>query len=201
MKHFNQGNVWGRIAGFKEKETERKTPYLTLQIECSNELYGDVKAYGRLYGRDKIEALLTYHKKHPGAAYRFIGFFTQYDQSEGKRVSNYTFFNWLPFNGMEFRSAFILVGAVTAVENLGIEGKIYIHITRQGGEGYDDTEEDLEVYTLNAQEINGIQDGDIIQAKGMLRSREPSDVFGGSGGEIRPYSMQTEVRQNGEGPF
>ena len=68
---------------------------------------------------------------------------------------------------MWFRTAFILVGEVMATEKVDDDGKISLHISRPGGEKFDgekykDTEEDFEVYTLNAQAVDGLNEGDII---------------------------------------
>jgi hypothetical protein len=194
MKHFNAGNVWGRIAKVEKKHTTEGTPYLSVQVECPNSLYGNVKTYGRLYGESKVDAFFDYHKAHPGAAYRFRGFFSQYDKEEGKRYSNYTFFSWEVFDGGEFRAVFILTGEVTAVETKDGEGKLYMHLTREGTGTYQAMEEYFEVYTPNAQEIAGISAGNTVQVKGMLSYKEPEDYFGGSPqGPVKPYVKELKV--------
>ena len=193
MKHFNLGNVWGRVSGCKLQKSEQKTPYLQIQIECSNELYGNVKTYGRLWGQEKIDAFIDHYKKHPGHAYRFKGFFSQYDKEEGQRYSNYTFFEWHAVEGKEFRAAFVLTGEVTAVEKVESEGKIHIHLIREGSGNYPDVEEDFEVYTMNSQEISGIEVGSLIQVKGMMRARDPEDYFGMPSGAIKPYVSEMKV--------
>ena len=188
MKHFNSGNVWGRVAKAELKHTDRNTPYLSIEVECPNSLYGNVKTYGRLYGESKANAFFDYHKAHPGVAYRFRGFFSQYDKEEGKRYSNYTFFSWEVFDGGEFRAAFILTGEVTAVETKDGEGKISMHLMREGQGEYQDINEDFEVYMPNAQELSGISDGMTIQVKGVMSYKEAEDFFGGSpSGPVRPY--------------
>jgi len=193
MKHFNSGNVWGRVANCKLQKSDQGTPYLQIQFECSNELFGNIKTYGRLWGQDKIDAFIDYFKKHPGQSFRFKGFFSQYDKEEGQRYSNYTFFEWQPVDGKEFRAAFVLTGEVTAVEEVNGEGKIYLHLLREGRGEYRDIEEDFEVYTLNVQEIAGINEGDILQVKGVMRAKEPEDYFGMPSGEIKPYVSELKL--------
>lgn len=185
-KHFNMGNVWGKIATVKLEESKiEKTPYLSITLECPNELFGSVRTYGRLWGKDKIDMFLDYHKKHLGAAYKFRGFFSQYSKN-GNRYSNYTFFNWQPIEGREFRACFILKGQITAIEG----DKIFLHIEREGQENYDDIEEDFELHILNQQDIAGITAGDMVQCKGMIRRKETEDYFGGSPeGKILPFIM------------
>src|SRR5512139_2188767 len=113
MKHYNNGNVWGRVSAVKrEHSQERRTPYLAITVECPNEMFGNLRTYGRLWGEDKINAFIDYHKSHPGQVYRFQGFFSQYEK-DGARYSNYTFFNWQSADVKEFRAAFVLVGEVT----------------------------------------------------------------------------------------
>jgi hypothetical protein len=194
MKHFNAGNIWGRVAEVERKYSAGGTPYLSIQVECPNSLYGNVKTYGRLWGEDKGNAFFDYHKDHPGAAYRFRGFFSQYDKEEGKRYSNFTLYSWEAFEGGEFRAAFILTGEVTAVENKDGEGKLYLHLKREGQGDYRDVSEDFEVYFPNAQDVAGISEGDTVQVKGLLRYKEPDDYFGGSpSGPVKPYVKELKV--------
>ena len=60
MKHFNAGNVWGRVAEIKDETSTKKTPYLQILIEAPSEEYGNVKVYGRLWGKEKITAFKTH---------------------------------------------------------------------------------------------------------------------------------------------
>lgn len=189
-KHFNLGNCWGKIASVKaEKSKNEGTPYLSITLECPNSLFGNIKTYGRLWGQVKIDAFMDYFKKHPGSAYRFQGFFSQYDKN-GERYSNYTFFSWQPFEGTEFRAAFILKGTVSAIE----DDKIFLHLDREGSGDYADISEDFEVYVLDMSHLPNIKAGDLIQAKGAIRYKESEDYFGGSPqGPVRPYAM--EIKQ------
>jgi hypothetical protein len=186
------GNVWGRPIGeMKREKSEGGKEYLIIQIECPNELYGNVRAYGRLWGTAKIDAFLDFFKKNPGSSYRFRGMFSQYDKEEGTRYSNFTFYAWEAISGKEFRASFVLTGEVTAVKTLDIEneGEIYLHLFREGQGDYRDIEEDFEIYTLNAQDIAGLHEGDTIEVSGLLRAKEPEDYFGKPNGSIKPYVM------------
>lgn len=211
MKHFNMGNVWGRVAKVELEHSEGKgTPYLSIQVECGNELYGNVKTYGRLWGQkedmSKIDAFMDYYKKNPGSAYRFKGFFSQYDKDENRRYSNYTFFAWEAVNGKEYRAAFILVGEVTAIEKETPQGQqtaetaIHLHLVREGQGSYKDNEEDFVVYAFTPRELDGIEDGDTIECAGLLRAREPEDDFGRQTGRIMPFAMEIKKRQNQDAP-
>lgn len=206
MKSFNLGNVWGRVAGVQKKKTDNEQEYLRIQVECANELYGNVKAFGRLWGKEKIEAFIDHFKKHPGATYRFKGFFSQYDDREGRRLSNFTFFDWMPFEGTEFRASFVLSGTIMDThQDEESEVTISIHLSREGKDGYKDTEEEFKVYAFTASEASGVKAGDFIQVKGLLRAREPEDYFGMPSGAIKAYAMEIRIsnkdKATTEGPF
>jgi hypothetical protein len=194
MKHFNRGFVWGRVVSLKKEYSRGGTPYLAIQVECPNEMHGDIKTYGRLWNEEKINAFLDYQKAHPGQAYRFQGYFSQYDKDEGLRYSNYTFISWVPVDHKEFRATFILLGEITATEAKDGEGKLYIHLLREGGEGYKDIEEDFEVYFPNTQDISGIEEGSLIKVKGLLMRREPEDYFGDSSSSpVKAYVKEHKI--------
>lgn len=217
-KHFNMGNVWGRVSKVKEEKADNTgTPYLSIEIECANELYGNVKTYGRLWGRidnrEKLDAFLFHYKNNPGCAYRFKGFFSQYDKDENQRFSNYTFFSWEAIAQHEFKAAFVLVAEVLAIEKeycypadkalekMGInrekgkyEQKISLHLVREGTGNYPDITEDFIIYAFYPQQVDGIEDGDIIEAAGFLRAREPEDDFGRAVGKIMPFAMEIKKR-------
>lgn len=192
MKHFNLGNCWGKIASVKLEKSEGKgTPYLSITLEVSNPMFGNIKTYGRLWGQVKIDAFMDYFKNHPGSAYRFQGFFSQYTKNV-ERYSNYTFFSWQPFIGTEFRTAFILRGSVTAIEG----DKIFLHIEREGKGEYEDISEDFEVYALDMSHLSNVKAGDLIQVKGCIRYKESEDYFGGSPqGPVRPYCMEIKLAE------
>jgi hypothetical protein len=121
VQYFNRGVVWGRVSGIKHDKAEGTgTPFLAITIETPNELYGNIRTYGRLWGRDKIAAFEDHHKKHPGEAYRFEGFFDQYEKGD-ERYSNYTFFQWqhLP-DGFEYRAAFVLTGTIEFIRDYSV---------------------------------------------------------------------------------
>lgn len=174
-------------------------PYLAIQVECPNSLYGNVKTYGRLWGEEKINAFFYYHKEHPGAAYRFRGFFSQYDKEEGVRYSNYTFFSWEVFEAGEFRAGFFLRGEVTGVEMKDGEGKISLYLVREGDGDYSDVTGNFEVYTLNgytlnAHDVAGIPVGSTLEVRGVIKYKEPEDYFGGPpSGPVRPYVKTLKV--------
>lgn len=196
MKHFNAGFVWGRIAKLKLDRSDVKgTPYLSIELDCPNELFGNVRAYGRLWGAEKIDALIDFHKGHPGAALKLQGFFSQYDKDEDTRYSNYTFFSWQPVEGKEFRATFVLTGEVTGTENMPDgDGLIHLYLVREGKGSYEDAKEVFQVFTLDIKKLEGLGDGALVQVKGVLRYKEAEDYFGAApSGPVRPYVMEIKV--------
>jgi hypothetical protein len=192
-KHYNAGAIVGLPVELTEKlsDTKIRIPYLQMQFECGSDLYGSVKAFARFWGRKKIDAFLTFHKQNPGQVYNFRGFFSQYDK-EGRRLSNYTVYEWSPTSSREFMASFILKGKVTAAERLENEGKIHLHLSREGAKR-NTVEEWFEIYTMNAQDVDGLEEGSVIEAKGFLRAKEPFDAYGMPNTDIRPFVMELKV--------
>ncbi len=202
-RHYNGGAIVGIVSHHKERKSQGKAaiPYLQMQIQCSSDLYGAVKVFANLWGRQKIDTFLDSLKGSPGRPYYFRGFFNQFDdESEGRRLSNYTVYEFMPSNASDFMASFVLKGAVTDSRKLEDgTGKLYIHVAREGAN--DQTvEEAFEIYTISAQEIDGLVEGSTIEAKGFLRARKPFDSYGMPETDIRPFAM--EIKTLGKGrPF
>lgn len=194
MKHFNMGVVVGRIASVEQKKSRGDgKPYLQIQFDCFNDTYGSIKAYGRLWGEAKIDAFMDQFKKHSGAVYRFKGFFKQYDDEEGLRLSNFSFYEWAVSSANVLRAIFILVGEITGIEAPKGEGKLHIHLVREGKGNYKEQKEDFVVYTANAQDVSGFEIGQTVKVKGLLMSTEPEDFFCETKGHVKPYAKNIEV--------
>lgn len=194
-KHYNAGAIIGIPVEFTEKLSEGKIriPYLQMQFECASDIYGSVRAYARYWGRKRIDAFLAFHKKNPGQVYNFRGFFSQYDkESEGRRLSNYTVYEWSPTSSREFLASFILKGKILAAEKLEDVGKIHIHISREGANSKP-VEEWFELYTMNAQDVDGLQEDATVEAKGFLRAKNPFDSYGMPSTDIRPFVMELKI--------
>ena len=194
MKHYNAGNVWGRIQGTpakkKSKEGKGQT-YLRIMLNCYNPEFGNVRAYGRLWNKLQIDSLLDHIKKNPGAGLRLRGFFNQYEK-DGRMLSNFTWFDWFPDPCERPRAAFVLVGQVMG---LG-EDTLALELHRDGS-----GEEHFELHALEKQQLVGIGEGDTVMVKGYLRSREGEDEFGASGTDpIRPYVADITVRTDSGDP-
>lgn len=204
-KHFNRGNVWGRVM---TATAEKKNRYIQLKIDCSSEKYGKVHTYGRIWGKERFKAIQDFLKKDKNALIRFTGFFQQYEK-DGQHFSNYTFYEWTPAGaspdqghtsagGMSpqtvCRAAFILVGNLRSEDIVDGETRLTLDLLREGIEDARPIEESFELWTLSEDLLEGILEGDTIEVKGMIRPKQAEDEYGASGGKIRPYIMAVAKR-------
>lgn len=200
MKHFNAGNVWGRIIDIKRGSSRKGTPFAWIRIDCSGD-HGSFYVYGRMWGAQRVEGLLSHFKKAPTDTIRFRGFFEQYT----KKVDywNFTFYSWEPAPGKPHKAAFVLRGAVTGVsttiEGDVTAGKISLWLSRPGKEGYPDIEENIDVFLADHEKVNIIGEGETWEMKGYISQGGGEDEFGLAGGLIRPYVVKyTQVDKNSE---
>lgn len=196
-KHFNAGNVWGKITKAGEKRTrDKKTPFLELEIDCNSSQYGRVKAYGRMWGKEKISAIVAHHAKHKDICYRFKGFYNQYTDNE-VRYSGYSFYDFEIVQDDVYpvpRASFILVGQVLGKEMIDGEGIVTLNVSRPQKDQVVD--EELTLYFFDLDPFFEVDDEDVIEVRGLLRKREAEDIYGGSTNDrFRPYVMQTRLRK------
>lgn len=194
IKHFNKGTVFGRVDGVptrKQSKEGKARPYWRIKMVCASHR-GNVLAYGRIWNREKAEALIDYLKKNPSAGVKMVGFFNQYEK-DGQILSNFTWYDWFPDKCEDPRAAFVLVGKVTAV----MHDKLVLELAREGNEP-----EVFEIHALDAEGLKGITEGDIVEAVGYLRSKAPEDEFGRSNNSpIKPYIEELKVREGDFAPF
>jgi hypothetical protein len=203
MKHFNRGNVWGRVVNLTSEKKKSQTPNLQLKIDCSSEKYGRIKTYGRIWGEDRIKAFQALYKEHKNDLFRFTGFLQQYRKEDGmmKVYNNFTFYDWqlaVLQEGKEPRAAFIIVGDVTQKGTFRGEGRLIVDLLRSGYDEERPVEENFELWTATGAEISGLTQGKTYELKGMIKPREAEDEFGGPGGEIKAYIMAMRERSEGE---
>ena len=132
MKHFNTANVWGILREASRKETKDKVPYLAVAISCHNAQYGNVKVFGKIWGKPNVE---LFEAAHPvGSRVNLRGVLAQY-VSRGKVKSNFNFYKFALWNPTESghkenRATFVLVGRVAAYEDEGDEGLLTLELDR-----------------------------------------------------------------------
>ncbi len=197
-KHFNRGNVWGRVVEAVAKKKGKTTPYLQLKIDCSSDRYGKVKTFGRIWGADRIKTFMELYRAHKTEIIRFTGFLQQYRTEDAKTYNNYTFYEWKTAEGKEPRAAFIIVGDVTQKGTMLGEGRLVVDLLRSGPDEDVPVEEHFELWTAGASEIAEVEEGRTYELKGMIRPKEAEDEFGGRSGHIRAYVMAIQRRGEGE---
>jgi len=206
LKHFNAGHVWGKILKAEEKETKDKhTPFVELEIDCGHPEHGNVRAYGRLWGKEKCAAFMDYLKDHKDFIFRFKGYYGQYVDHD-KRYSSYTFYDFIRPDEIiktgtknnEPRAAFILTGELAEKElDADADPRLMINVVRSGKET--SSENSLEVFLFELDGFYDIEPGDLIEVRGVLRKRSAEDFYGGSTDDaIKPYVMFLKKRRSGE---
>lgn len=191
MKHFNAGNVWGKILELKKDSTQGGTDYLMISLDCGGK-HGSVRAYGRLFGKDKIEGLSSFYKENPGAVVRFRGYIGQYEKGVDI-LTNFTFYAWLPCEDQAPRAAFVLVGEVVEVDQIGEQWRIILHLSRKGQPGHGDLEEDFVLWSFDGSLFNGMIKGQLVELKGYMQQGEGEDDFGTASGDVRPIVYRSRI--------
>lgn len=200
MKYLKLGNVFGRVVEVTEKKSQKGKgkPYLRLQIECGNDKFGQIKAYGRIWGEKRIADFLAFHKANPTATVRLTGFFSQYDAEEGQRNSNYTFTKFQLAEGKEMKAVFVLCGQVTEKDG----DKLTLLVVTEATEEYKEQREEFEVFLHPEAKFEGYNEfagadeiavGHNIEASGYIRAKEPEDEYGMTSSDIRPYAMRIKL--------
>jgi len=192
--HFNAGNVWGIVTKCEEKKSEGKgTPFLNLEIECKNPDQGSVRAWGRMWGKEKIAAFLEHLKAHKNDLVRLKGFYDQYED-RGTRYSSYFFYDFQKVKPEDLpRAAFILVGDLLKKELVDGEALLTLEVVQKRKDI--DKASQLAVWLLDVMAFYETEPGDLIEVRGTLRKREAEDFCGGSTDDpIRPYVITTKKR-------
>ncbi len=179
IKHFNTAHVVGRVQGVPETKLDKKgkgDKYLRININCASRENGNVIAYGQMRNQDKYEALLEHIKEHPGSFYHLQAFYNQFPEdraNEGsRRLSSFFFWDWYPDpeEGKDPRAVFILRGEIT-----GIEGeKVSMQLERENNRDKKGNQvvELFDLFALAPHLLNGVTEGDIVEAVGEMMSRK-----------------------------
>jgi len=190
-KHFNAGNVWGKILELKKESTQGGTDFLMISLDCGGK-HGSVRAYGRIFGKDKIEGLVAHHKENPGTVVHFRGYIGQYEKGEDI-LTNFTFYAWQPDLLQAPRAAFVLVGEVKELDQIGDMWRITMHLSRKGQPGHGDLEEDFTLWSFDGSVFAGMMKGQIVELKGYMQQGEGVDDFGTATGDVRPIVHRSRI--------
>lgn len=202
-KHFNKATVYGSLLQAPDlKYTPNGKGYLSLQLQCPNDLHGNVRVYGKLWG-DNLEPLLQ--QMTPGNKIRMEGVLQQYEREDDQKIiTNFNFFSWRPCvkkEEGELRAVFVLVvevnevAAVSSVEGGPIDEWELLVMFEQ--EATDKRQARSELLLLHAEKsIFGSIDpenlqGALVQISGVLE--QPEDYFGNTTKATRPMIKEMKV--------
>lgn len=198
-KHFNKAIVFGSVLATPEiKYNQNGKPFTSFQLQCPNDLHGNVRPYGKIWG-DRAENFVE--EISAGDKIRLDGNLQQYTKTseEGPEevMSNFTFFSWRPCTekeAKELRAVFVLVGEVVAIDTVKEEETEYLAVSVSiYREPTEDREEREEIYLLYAELGKGIPvllPGVTVNISGVM---EQAENYFGQGGKMRPVIKELKV--------
>ena len=136
MIHYNAAHIWGTIHDIENKETENnKKPYLEVQVNCPSSKYGNIRAFCRVWGEQRVNSILKHFSV--GDRINARGMVSQYVGRHKVIKTNFTIFDIFFWNPAEdkhkdARSAFILSGECDAFEAAtgDTPGRLSIRVVR-----------------------------------------------------------------------
>lgn len=201
IKHFNAGNVFGKILEVRQEESEGGKEYLQIQVDVSGDKSGRVTAYCRMWNNDhgRIHEFMDEFKANPTDLYWFKGFLGQYVSKQGDVMNNFTVFQW-ERKKAEKRAVFILKGEVSHhPSGLNCGGQMIKLVVRRDGTNGQQQEEEFEVWAPGEDLLEPVSKGDLIEVKGLIRQKDVDDFYGGSDGPIRAFVGKLAVIQAAQG--
>jgi hypothetical protein len=200
-KHFNAGNVFGKVTEVKEEKSDKGKPYLQISVDTSGDKSGRVTAYCRMWGEQRINEFMNEWKRFPTEAYWFRGFLGQYTSKSGDILSNFTVFNF-ERKPAEKRAVFVLKGIVSHQPSATVDGgqRFLMEVTRDDGQGNDNTES-YELWSPGEKLLDPVSHGDLVEVKGLIRQKDVDGFYGGSEGPVRAYVDILKVIPHDDCPF
>jgi hypothetical protein len=197
MKHFTKGIIVGRITEIKDEITkESKKPYITIQVDVSSTISGDVTAYCRMYEKNgNIDELKRTWNRAKQGLFKLTGMYAQYlKEGSTEFLSNFTLYDFELVTEGRKRAYFIVVGEVSSQPSgLNDGGQRFLVSVIKKGLNDQEQEETFEFYSPGEKiEIPPVSKGDLVRVKGLVRQKEPDGVCGGDG-PIRAYLESCEI--------
>jgi hypothetical protein len=190
QKHFNLGNAWGRVQSAKPEKSDNNKPYLSIKVNCAGAGRGNVYAYGRIWGQERIDRFTSLFKENPNAIFRFRGFFNQYQNRNGDTLSNYTWHEFDLDPKGEPRAAFVLKGKLTEYDEMG--GTVSLDITMAGNGNNSARTESFTVHLGGGLSVDS-EIGGMVDLKGYLQQGDGEDEFGDVEGPVRPVVQKVKA--------
>ena len=187
---FNMGNVWGRVVEMKDIQEDKRR--LNLHLGCMGK-FGNVHAFGTLWGNDKIDSFLAQYKKDSGQMFRFKGFFSQYlAANQPFKLTNFRFYQWDVAHNQEPRASFVLRGKVDGTEGKGERGIVNLILSQPAKGKYKATEEKFELWVPETHFLEALKPGEFYEMKGFLQQGDGEDIYGQAKGDVRPYILDVD---------
>lgn len=196
MKHYNGANVWGRLREFTRKTTSGGKHYVDVIIDCASGKYGNVHAFGRLWGEAAVDRFMEAFR--PGARVCMRGNLAQYTGKKDALRTNFNFYKaeaWDPAGSKHThrRATFVIVGAVLSFEDLGDEGRLRVSVAREKREA-----EEFVLYTSSRLTFD-IEEGGLYLLKGCLAQED--DEWGQVVKPARPVVFLAEEKKDASTPL
>lgn len=197
-KHFTKGVITGRITDIKDEETKgSKKKYITLQVDVSSTLSGDVTAYCRMYDKNgSIEELKRLWSRAKQGLFKLQGMYSQYRKDESSPfLSSFTLYSFELLDSGSKRAYFIVVGEVSHQPSGLNDGgqRFLVTVRKEGNNGHEDQEELYEFWAPGEKLLPEVSEGDAVRVKGLVRQKDPDGVCGGDG-PIRAYLESLEIQ-------
>ncbi len=187
-KHFNMGNVFGRIViDSIERKQSPNSEFINFQINVSGRHCGSAKAFCRMWKTEAIDAFWSHVRARPHDPLYLRGFFGQYWDAQNTVFTTFTIHKW-EVRESDPRAAFILKGEVDVISAVKGGQRLLLNYSREGQET-----ERFEYWLQDEKFLDTPAAGDLIEVKGYLRQEQPEDDFGGSTGPVRAYLEQLRV--------
>jgi len=197
-KHFTKGVITGRITEIKDEETkDSKKKYVTIQVDVSSTLSGDVTAYCRMYDKEgSIADLKKLWASNKQGLFKLQGIYSQYQKDQSSSfLSSFTLFGFELVESGAKRAYFIVVGEVcNQPSGLNDGGQRFLVNVCKPGIGDQMQEEKYEFYAPGDKLLDPVSLGDTVRIKGLIRQKEPDGVCGGDG-PIRAYLESLEIHK------
>ena len=191
MKGFTKGVVLGRITEIKEETTRNGRDYITMSVDISGPLSGDVTAYCRLYEKGgNISELRQLWSSNRLANIRLQAIYSQYRKDTASDyLSSFTAYAFDAATDGKRRAYFIVAGTVSSrPSGLNCGGQRFlVRMEREGNEP-----ETLEFFAPGDKLLPPVEEGQQVRVKGLVRQREP-DGLCGSDGPIHAYLESLEI--------
>ena len=197
MKHFTKGVILGRITEIKDETTKQNNKkYITLTVDISSSLSGDVTAYCRMYDKDdNTDEIKKLWKANRQGLFKLQGMYSQYRKDESSDfMSNFTLWSFEPVTEGKKRAYFIVVGEVSHQPSGTNDGgqRFLCEVSRENNDP-----ELYEFWAPGEKLMDSVSVGNLVRVKGMLRQRDPDGLCGGEG-PIHAYLESLEIITQGD---